>query len=165
MKKLAALFSFFIFLQVNAQEQTMHVSTSIQLPAFLKNLEGNWVGSTGRELWTPVEDEAVLEGISFYNVNFEDYGTNEMPGEHMIILSDGTNWIYVATPLDAEQSTTFTCTKQTETEWVFENLEHDFPKRITYTFLASDQLQTTIDAGPGSSPKDVKTWKYWKKNL
>jgi hypothetical protein len=165
MKKLTILFSFFVSVSLYAQDNALNQTIVAQLPIFLKNLEGNWVGSTGRELWTPVEDEAVIEGISFYNVNFEDYGTNEMPGEHMIILNDGMNWLYLATPLDAEQSTTFTCTKQTETEWVFENPEHDFPKRIIYTLLASDQLQTTIDAGPGSSPKDVKTWKYWKKNL
>lgn len=165
MKKFAVLFSFILCMHAHAQDKALTLPSGSQLPAFLKNLEGNWVGITGRELWTPVEDEVVLEGISFYNVNFEDYGTNEMPNEHMIILNNGSNWIYVATPLDADQPTTFTCTKQTENEWVFENPEHDFPKRIIYTFLSSDQLQTTIDVGPGSSPKDVKTWKYWRKNL
>jgi Domain of unknown function (DUF6265) len=165
MKKIAFAFSLILSMSVFAQDTEVSMPITPQLPKFLKDLQGNWVGTTGRELWTPVEDDAVLEGISFYNVNFEDYGTNEMPGEHMIILNDGANWIYLATPLDAEQPTTFTCTKQTENEWVFENSQHDFPKRIIYTLLAIDQLQTTIDAGPGSSPKDVKNWKYWKKSL
>jgi hypothetical protein len=165
MKNLILFLSLFICSEMIGQEENHAFLVKSELPVFLKQLEGNWVGSTGRELWTPVEDELVIEGISFYNVNFEDYGTNEMPGEHMIILNDGNHWVYLATPLDAEQSTTFVCTKQSESEWVFENPQHDFPKRITYTFLAIDQLQATIDAGPGSSPKDVKTWKYWKKSL
>ena len=78
MKKLTILFSFFVSVSLYAQDNALNQTIVAQLPIFLKNLEGNWVGSTGRELWTPVEDEAVIEGISFYNVNFEDYGTNEI---------------------------------------------------------------------------------------
>jgi hypothetical protein len=134
------------------------------LPHLLK-LQGNWVGLTGREEWTKVEDEMVIEGISFYNVNFEEYGTNELPNEHSVIVYDNDMWVYIATPLEADKSTTFTCTKASSTEWIFENPTHDFPKRIIYRFLSDEQLETTIDAGPGSDPKDVKVWKYWKKKI
>ncbi|MFM7769883.1 MAG: DUF6265 family protein [Bacteroidota bacterium] len=165
MKKVFLAFLTFCVLSSYCQENSNQIIQNTQRPLFLTSLQGNWVGTTGRELWTPVEDEAVIEGISFFNVNFEDYGTNEMPEEHMVILNDGSQWIYLATPLDSEKSTTFFCTKSSDTEWVFENSENEFPKRIIYTLLASDQLQTRIDAGPDSSPKDVKIWKYWKKNL
>ena len=134
------------------------------LPHLLK-LQGNWVGLTGREEWTKVEDEMVIEGISFYNVNFEEYGTNELPNEHSVIVYDNDTWVYIATPLEADKSTTFTCTKASSTEWIFENPTHDFPKRIIYRFLSDEQLETTIDAGPDSDPKDVKVWKYWKKKI
>jgi len=132
------------------------------LPHLLK-LQGNWVGLTGREQWTKVEDEMVIEGISFYNVNFEEYGTNELPNEHSVIVYENDQWMYIATPLEADKSTIFKCTKALPNEWVFENPTHDFPKRIIYRFLSDEQLETTIDAGPGSDPKDVKVWKYWKK--
>jgi hypothetical protein len=112
-----------------------------------------------------VEDEMVIECISFYNVNFEEYGTNELPNEHSVIVYDNDHWVYIATPLEADKSTIFTCTKATATEWIFENPQHDFPKRIIYRFLSEEQLETTIDAGPGSDPKDVKVWKYWKKKI
>jgi len=157
MKKLL-FFAFFISVGVNAFAQTD------LLPHLLK-LQGNWVGLTGREVWTKVEDEMVIEGISFYNVNFEEYGTNELPNEHSVIVYDNDMWVYIATPLEADKSTTFTCTKASSTEWIFENPQHDFPKRIIYRFLSDDQLETTIDAGPGSDPKYVKVWKYWKKKI
>jgi hypothetical protein len=157
MKKILFL-ALFISVGMNAFAQA-------DLLPYLLKLQGNWVGLTGREEWTKVEDEIVIEGISFYNVNFEEYGTNELPNEHSVIVFDNNQWVYIATPLEADKSTTFTCTNASSTEWVFENPTHDFPKRITYRFLSDEQLETTIDAGPGSDPKDVKVWKYWKKKI
>jgi hypothetical protein len=157
MKKLL-FFALFISVGMNAYAQTD------LLPHLLK-LQGNWVGLTGREEWTKVEDEMVIEGISFYNVNFEEYGTNELPNEHSVIVYDNDHWVYIATPLEADKSTIFVCTKASSTEWIFENPQHDFPKRIIYRFLSEEQLETTIDAGLGSDPKDVKVWKYWKKKI
>jgi hypothetical protein len=157
MKKILFL-AIFISVGMNAFAQA-------DLLPYLLKLQGNWVGLTGREEWTKVEDEMVIEGISFYNVNFEEYGTNELPNEHSVIVYDNDMWVYIATPLEADKSTTFTCTKASSSEWIFENPTHDFPKRITYRFLSDEQLETTIDAGPGSDPKDVKVWKYWKKKI
>jgi hypothetical protein len=157
MKKILFL-AIFISVGMNAFAQA-------DLLPYLLKIQGNWVGLTGREEWTKVEDEMVIEGISFYNVNFEEYGTNELPNEHSVIVYDNDMWVYIATPLEADKSTTFTCTKASSTEWVFENPTHDFPKRIIYRFLSDEQLETTIDAGPGSDPKDVKVWKYWKKKI
>lgn len=156
MKSILTLASF-VLVAFTMQSQT-------DLGSYIFQIEGNWVGLTGREMWTKVEDDIVMEGISFYNVNYEEYGTNEMPNEHMIILSTDEGWAYIATPLDSDQPTTFKCTKATKTEWVFENPEHDFPKRITYRFLAPDQIEATIDGGPTSSQKP-QVWKYWKKTL
>jgi len=157
MKKILFL-AIFISVGMNAFAQA-------NLLPYLLKLQGNWVGLTGREEWTKVEDEMVIEGISFYNVNFEEYGTNELPNEHSVIVYDNDMWVYIATPLEADKSTTFTCTKASSTEWIFENPTHDFPKRIIYRFLSDEQLETTIDAGPDSDPKDVKVWKYWKKKI
>jgi len=157
MKKILFL-ALFVSVGMNAFAQTD------LLPHLLK-LQGNWVGLTGREEWTKVEDEMVIEGISFYNVNFEEYGTNELPNEHSVIVNENDVWVYIATPLEADKSTTFVCTKASSTEWIFENPQHDFPKRIIYRFLSDEQLETTIDAGLGSDPKDVKVWKYWKKKI
>jgi len=157
MKKLI-FFALFISVGMNAFAQT-------DLLPYLLKLQGNWIGLTGREEWTKVEDEMVIEGISFYNVSYEEFGTNEMPNEHSVIVYDNDMWVYIATPLEADKSTTFVCTKSSANEWIFENPQHDFPKRIIYRFLSDEQLETTIDAGPGSDPKDVKVWKYWKKKI
>jgi len=157
MKKILFL-ALFISVGMNAFAQT-------DLLPYLLKLQGNWVGLTGREEWTKVEDEMVIEGISFYNVSYEEFGTNEMPNEHSVIVYDNDMWVYIATPLEADKSTTFVCTKSSANEWIFENPQHDFPKRIIYRFLSDEQLETTIDAGLGSDPKDVKVWKYWKKKI
>ena len=157
MKKILFL-ALFVSVGMNAFAQT-------DLLPYLLKIQGNWIGLTGREEWTKVEDEMVIEGISFYNVSYEEFGTNEMPNEHSVIVYDNDHWVYIATPLEADKSTYFTCTKATATEWIFENPQHDFPKRIIYRFPSDEQLETTIDAGLGSDPKDVKVWKYWKKKI
>ena len=44
----------------------------------------------------------------------------------------------------------------------------DCEEMMFYQYLPiklAGQLETTIDAGLGSDPKDVKVWKYWKKKI
>jgi hypothetical protein len=55
-------------------------------------------------------------------------------------------WIYSVTAgkQNNGQAVLFTATKNTATELVFENPEHDFPKKITYTLVTPDSLYAEI---------------------
>jgi hypothetical protein len=52
--------------------------------------------------------------------------------EFLRIEQRGDRLVYIARPSNAEKPTEFTSTKVSATEVVFENPEHDDPKRITY---------------------------------
>lgn len=43
---------------------------------------------------------------------------------------------------------TFRATTPSENEIIFENLEHDFPKRIGYRRVSGDSVEAWIDGGP-----------------
>ena len=40
-------------------------------------------------------------------------------------------------------------------EVVFENLEHDFPKRVGYRLVSSDSLEAWVDGGPSEPEKRI----------
>jgi hypothetical protein len=57
---------------------------------------------------------------------------------------------YVAHPKARCPGTDFKLTRVSGSEVVFENPEHDFPKRIIYRKTADDGLTASIDAGEGT---------------
>ena len=57
---------------------------------------------------------------------------------------------YVAHPKARCPGTDFKLTRATNNEVVFENPEHDFPKRIIYRRTSDDALTASIDAGEGT---------------
>lgn len=57
---------------------------------------------------------------------------------------------YVAHPDGRCSGTDFKLTRASATEVVFENPQHDFPKRIIYRKTGDDALTASIDGGEGS---------------
>ncbi len=57
---------------------------------------------------------------------------------------------YVANPLGLCPATDFKLTKLTSDQVVFENPQHDFPKRVSYRKNSDGSLTATVDGGPGT---------------
>jgi Domain of unknown function (DUF6265) len=57
---------------------------------------------------------------------------------------------YVAQPKGRCPATDFKLTRVASQEAVFENPQHDFPKRIVYRKTADDSLTASIDGGEGT---------------
>lgn len=57
---------------------------------------------------------------------------------------------YVAQPKGRCPATDFKLTRLASQEAVFENPQHDFPKRIVYRKTADDSLSASIDGGEGT---------------
>ena len=57
---------------------------------------------------------------------------------------------YVAHPKGQCPGTDFKLTRASATEAVFENPQHDFPKRIMYRKNGDDALNASIDGGEGT---------------
>lgn len=111
--------------------------------AKLSWLEGCWASDGGEpgsgERWMSVGDKGLL-GIS----NTIRQG-KVVESERMEIgyLPDG-RFAFVAHP-SAQASATFLLLRISETEAVFENLEHDFPQRIAYAREGASKLRARIE--------------------
>jgi hypothetical protein len=70
--------------------------------------------------------------------------------EYLRIEQRGDGLYYVAHPKARCPGTDFKLTRASATEAVFENPQHDFPKRIIYRKGADDSLTASIDGGEGS---------------
>ena len=70
--------------------------------------------------------------------------------EYLRIEQRADGIYYVAHPKARCPGTDFKLTSLTGKEAVFENPEHDFPKRIIYRKSADGSLVASIDGGPGT---------------
>lgn len=59
---------------------------------------------------------------------------------------------FVAQP-SGQKEAAFQMASLSDSEIVFENPEHDFPQRITYTHLAEDSVLAAIEGAPGADGK------------
>jgi hypothetical protein len=113
-------------------------------------LAGAWQGENGgeriEETWLPPE------GASMVGVGRSIEGASMTFYELLRIeVRDGVA-VYVAAPRGGPP-TEFKATSAGKTEAVFENLAHDWPKRITYRLEAS-ALHVRVEGAPGERVDD-----------
>lgn len=119
-----------------------------------KWLQGSWQMQTRRgiitEKWA-VANDSTLAGTS--TMTRAD-GT-EIPLEKIELAFRSGNYYYIPTVKNqnGEQPVEFKITSHSETGFVAENPEHDFPKRISYTLVNSDSIHAVIDDGTATPVK------------
>ena len=77
-------------------------------------------------------------------------GDKTLEFEYLRIEQRPNGIYYVAHPKGSCPGTDFKLTRSSPTEAVFENPQHDFPKRIIYRKTGDDTLTASIDGGEGS---------------
>lgn len=116
-------------------------------------LNGSWAmkQDDGRvtEQWMPVNDN-LMEGRSDF---IKD--DSIIPFETIRIFRKDTSFYYEAKAAgqNNEQPVTFKLTSFSDTGFVAENPQHDFPKRISYTLMTKDSVHAFIDGGPQQPDK------------
>jgi hypothetical protein len=130
--------------------------TSAYAQTDLKNLEwltGNWTrtnakpGRSGFEIWERVS----LTEMKGRGINLK--GTDTTFVEKLkIVVKDGSVF-YVADVPQNKEPVLFKATSVTNSSIVFENPQHDFPKKIAYEF-DGQKLMATISG-------DGKSIDYW----
>lgn len=116
-------------------------------------LEGTWKMITKRgaicEEWKKV-DEHYLQ-----NRGYMVKGDDTIISERVALTNTKEGIFYTSTVEDQnnKQLIAFKMTKGEGNIFVFENPEHDFPKRIVYRFVASDSLHAFIDDGTEAGKK------------
>ena len=123
---------------------------SIQNPtlADISWIAGDWQTAPGgraqiEEHWTQVA------GASMMGVSRTVAGDKTVEFEYLRIEQRADGIYYVAHPKARCPGTDFKLTRASATEAVFENPQHDFPKRIIYR-KGDDSLTATVDGGEGS---------------
>jgi hypothetical protein len=112
-------------------------------------IAGDWQTAAGgrrqiEEHWTGVAGGTIM-GMSRTVA-----GDKTAEFEYLRIEQRADGIYYVAHPKARCPATDFKLTKASGAEAVFENPQHDFPKRIIYRKTGADSLTASIDGGEGS---------------
>lgn len=143
MKKIAwliLLLLIFSFTQINTMQQ-------------LQRLQGSWYMKTAKgivgESWTVANNN--LMQSKAYSVVANDttlYETVSLENKNGAI-----NYTVIAANQNNEQPVSFKLTSSINNSFVFENKQHDYPKRIVYTFINNDSILAYVDDGIEQSTK------------
>ena len=107
-------------------------------------LIGNWETKTPdgtlTESWQKVNDS------TFSATSYFIKGKDTLHQERIVLSQKGENLTYSATVKGQNDGKTidFPSTSETETKLVFENPQHDFPQKITYTKTANNTVTAQV---------------------
>lgn len=113
------------------------------------------------EKWA-VANDSTLAGESFMT---RADGT-EIPLEKIELAYRSGYYYYIPTVKNqnGEQPVQFKITSHSETGFVAENPQHDFPKRISYTLVNADSIHAVIDDGAATPVKKSNFYYSRKKS-
>lgn len=118
-------------------------------------ITGTWAATTGtttvEEQWTTVASNGLL------GMGRTLSGDRMVSFEFLRIVARDDGIFYIAQP-GGRSPTEFKLTKADGTMVVFENPDHDFPKRIVYTRQGEDAMTAWVDGGEGSN--DARSFTY-----
>jgi Domain of unknown function (DUF6265) len=110
-------------------------------------LEGVWKMNTRRgalcEEWKKVHDNYLQ------STGYIIKGTDTIINESVALTNTPKGIFYTSTVQDQnnKKAIAFKMTTSSNNKFVFENPEHDFPKRIVYELVSADSLYAYIDDG------------------
>jgi uncharacterized protein DUF6265 len=116
-------------------------------------LAGGWETANAAERWTDEHWTTPAGGVMLGMSRTVKAGAIA-EFEYLRIVQKGDDLVYIAHPGGRAPGTEFKMTSLTDgaagyRRVVFENPEHDFPKRILYVRRADGTLVATVDAGEG----------------
>ena len=132
-----------------ADGRVWQASTQTPALADLAWMVGDWQTAPGgrqqiEEHWT------TAAGGTMMGVGRTVAGDKTVEFEYLRIEQRADGIYYVAHPKARCPGTDFKLTRVSATEAMFENPQHDFPKRVTYRKGADEALTATIDGGEGT---------------
>ncbi len=118
-------------------------------------LKGTWMtkkknGGAIMETWI-ISNDSTLNGESLFIA-----ATGSSKVLESLELSYRKEEYYYTSTVKGQnnnQAVSFKITSYSETGFVAENPEHDFPKRITYELIGKDSIHAFIDGGPDMPDK------------
>lgn len=117
-------------------------------------LEGEWKqdGKETYEVWQIVSDTLLVGG------SFREVGNDFVRDESIELKSENGQLYYIPTVFEGNKVAKpmrFLITSFTDTSFVAENKQHDFPQIIRYTLLSPKRMIATISGPINSEQKEV----------
>jgi hypothetical protein len=138
-------------LALGARSRSTLSNSNIKI-ADLSWMSGRW--QTGPESRAHIEEYWMLpEGGSMIGVSRTVAGGKTVEFEYLRIEQREDGIYYVGSPGGRCPGTDFKLTRLEGKVAIFENPQHDFPKRIIYRRLSDTSLVASIDAGEGTKSK------------
>jgi hypothetical protein len=145
---LALVVTLMIFWSANASKQTSAAGPTPKI-ADLGWMSGDWQTAPGGQ--AQVEEHWTRPGGgTMIGVGRTIAGDKTVEFEFLRIEQRGDNVFYVANPNGQCPQTDFKLTRLSGQEAVFENPEHDFPKRVIYRKQSDGSLLASVDGGEGT---------------
>lgn len=138
------LYILFLFAFTACAEHSKQPPKTVQSFALLN---GDWQMTEGdgiiTESWKPVND-SLMEGRSDFIK-----GDTVIPFETIKLYRKVDSFYYEAKAAgqNNEQPVAFTITSFSDSGFIAENRQHDFPKRILYKFVNKDSIYARVDDG------------------
>lgn len=119
----------------------------------LYSLEGTWKMNTKRG--AVCEEWKKMDKNYLQNKGYMIKGKDTIISERVALTNTKAGIFYTSTVEDQnkKQPIAFKMTKAEGNIFVFENPQHDFPKRIVYKLITSDSLHAFIDDGTETGKK------------
>jgi hypothetical protein len=139
-----------LFIALTSCSNDAKKEASIDTFSFMK---GNWVlADKGREYaesWSVNNNR--MEGSAFEVALGDTVFAEEME----IFKRDEDGWVMAVRMAGENTGNTvfFTLTAHNENQVMFENANHDFPKRIAYSLTAPGAMRAIVDGGPDTEQK------------
>jgi hypothetical protein len=132
-------------------------------------LVGTWQNKTEKGTFTEtweITENTTQEGYTYKRLEAFSCLIKDMDTlfSEEVVLFKMEKWMYcvLASGQNDGKSVVFTSTTISDTELVFENPEHDFPKKIVYTLITPDSLYAEIS---GDGKKQGFPFKRVSRNL
>ena len=116
-------------------------------------LLGKWENNSDRgnlsEIWTRKND-SVFSGRTYFVM-----GTDTAFTESIELVESKGKLVYSATISDQNQGkpVLFPATKADKERLIFENVQHDFPKKISYNRISADSIMAEVSGIEGGKQK------------
>jgi hypothetical protein len=119
----------------------------------LYKLEGTWKMNTKRG--SVCEEWKKMNKNYLQSKGYMIRGTDTVVNERVALTNTREGILYTSTVEDQnnKQPVPFKMTSAENNFFVFENRQHDFPKRIVYHFITADSLHAFVDDGNDESKK------------
>lgn len=115
-------------------------------------LAGCWAlergNRTGFEMWMPPAG-GIMMGASRTVA-----GGKVVEWERLQLSEEGGRLVYTSLP-SGQTEASFTSTQVTDSSFIMENLQHDFPQRIIYRRKGADSLIARIEGPQGGSTRGI----------